>query len=78
MADQHEIIEAPPVGEEIHLPEPSLLPILNAAGLALAIVGLTISKWMIIVGLLLFFATTVVWIAKARREMDALPLEHHH
>jgi len=78
MADQHEIIEAPPVGEEIHLPEPSLLPILNAAGLALAIVGLTISKWMIIVGLLLFFATTVVWIAKARREMDALPVEHHH
>ena len=78
MADQHEIIEAPPVGEEIHLPEPSLLPIVNAAGLALAIVGLTISKWMIIIGLLLFFATTVVWIAKARREMDALPLEHHH
>ena len=78
MADQHEIIEAPPVGEEIHLPEPSLLPVLNAAGLAIAITGITISKWMIIVGLLVFFATTVVWIAKARREMDALPLEHHH
>ena len=78
MADQHEIIEAPPVGEEIHLPEPSLLPIFNAAGLALAIVGLTITKWMIIGGLILFVATTLVWIAKARREMDALPLEHHH
>ena len=34
-------IEAPPVGEEIHMPEPSLLPILNAAGLSLAIVGIT-------------------------------------
>jgi hypothetical protein len=78
MANKHEIIEAPPAGEEIHLPEPSILPILNAAGLAIAIVGLTISKWMIIVGLIVFVATAVVWIAKARREMDALPLEHHH
>ena len=78
MADEHEIIEAPPAGEEIHLPEPSLLPILNAAGLAVAIVGLTISTIMIVGGLLLFAGTTIVWIAKARREMDALPLEHHH
>ena len=39
-------IEAPPVGEEIHMPEPSLLPILNAAGLSLAIVGITISLVM--------------------------------
>lgn len=78
MADEHEIIEAPPVGEEIHLPDPSILPILNAAGLSVAIVGLTISMWMIIGGLLLFAGTTAVWIAKARREMDALPLEHHH
>ena len=78
MADEHEIIEAPPVGEEIHLPEPSILPILNAAGLAIAIVGLTISTIMIVLGLVIFALTTLVWIAKARREMDALPLEHHH
>ena len=78
MADEHEIIEAPPAGEEIHLPEPSLLPIVNAAGLAVAIVGLTISTIMIVGGLLVFAGTTIVWIAKARREMDALPLEHHH
>ena len=31
--------EAPQVGEEIHMPDPSLLPILNAVGLSLAIVG---------------------------------------
>jgi hypothetical protein len=78
MADEHEIIEAPPAGEEIHLPDPSILPILNAAGLAIAITGITISKWMIIVGLAVFAITTLVWIGKARREMDALPLEHHH
>ena len=78
MADEHEIIEAPPAGEEIHLPDPSILPILNAAGLAIAITGITISKWMIIVGLALFAITALIWIGKARREMDALPLEHHH
>ena len=78
MADDLEIIEAPPAGEEIHLPEPSILPVLNAAGLAIAIVGITISKWMIIAGLIVFVSTAAIWIAKARREMDALPLEHHH
>ena len=34
---------APPVGEQIHMPAPSLLPILNAVGLSTAIIGITIS-----------------------------------
>jgi len=34
---------APPVGEEIHMPAPSVLPLIHAAALALAIVTLTIS-----------------------------------
>ena len=78
MATEHDIADAPPAGEEIHLPEPSILPVLNAAGLSIAIVGITISMWMIIGGLALFFGTAIIWIAKARREMDALPAEHHH
>ena len=67
----------PPVGEQIHMPSPSILPILNAAGLALAIVGLTISVILIVGGLLLFFGTTIVWVRDARRELDELPLDHH-
>jgi hypothetical protein len=69
--------QAPPVGEEVHLPEPSLLPILNAVGVALAIVGLTISHIVTAAGLLLFLVTLVKWVRAARRELAALPAEHH-
>ena len=68
---------APPVGEQIHMPAPSIVPILNAAGLSVAIVGLTISKVFVGAGLLLFLGTAIVWIRDARREMEELPLEHH-
>jgi hypothetical protein len=67
----------PPVGEEIHLPGPSLLPILNAAGITLAIVGITTSIVITIVGALLFLGTTIRWIADTRRDIAELPLEHH-
>jgi hypothetical protein len=78
MAGEHEeIVEAPPVGEQIHMPAPSILPTVNAAGLATAIVGITISIVMVIIGLVLFAGTTIVWIRGARREFQELPLEHH-
>ena len=78
MSVQHdEIVDAPPVGEQIHMPAPSILPILNAIGLATAIVGITISIFMVIAGLLLFLGTAVVWIRDARREFQDLPLDHH-
>jgi uncharacterized membrane protein (DUF485 family) len=77
VAEPGNIPEAPPAGEEIHMPAPSLIPVLNAAGLATAIVGITISSLMIICGLLVFFMSTVVWIRDARREFDELPAEHH-
>ena len=67
---------APPAGEQIHLPEPSLLPVLNAIGLAVAIIGIPISRVIVIVGLVLFLVTAAIWIAKTRREMDELPLDH--
>ena len=78
MASEHdEIVDAPPVGEQIHMPAPSILPILNAAGLAIAIVGITISIVMVIVGLVVFAGTAIVWIRDARREFGELPLDHH-
>ena len=79
MATEHEeIVDAPPVGEQIHMPSPSILPVLNASGLAVAIVGITISIVLVIAGLLLFVGTVIVWIRDARREMEDLPLEHGH
>ena len=77
MAGEHdEIVDAPPVGEQIHMPAPSILPILNAVGLAVAIVGITISIVMVIVGLVLFAGTAIVWIRDSRREFQELPLDH--
>jgi len=69
--------EAAPAGEHIHMPAPSILPLLNAAGLALSIVGITEGLGFVIVGLTLFLVTTAVWIRSAARETADLPLEHH-
>ena len=68
----------PPAGEEIHMPEPSILPIVNAAALAITIVSLTLSWYFVALGGIVFVITTIKWIADVRRDIDALPLEHHH
>ena len=70
--------EAPPAGEEIHLPGPSLIPFLNAIGITLAIVGITTFRIISLVGILLFLVTLVRWVRDVRRDFDDLPLEHHH
>jgi short subunit fatty acids transporter len=68
--------QAPPIGEEIHLPGPSLVPVINAVGVAMALVGLA-TTWIIsIVGLVIFFFSLIRWIRDTRREIDQLPLEH--
>ena len=68
----------PPVGEEIHMPAHSILPLLNAAALAGAIVCITLS-WLLVA----FFGaawvvTTIRWVADTRRDIAALPLDHSH
>jgi hypothetical protein len=68
----------PPAGEEIHMPAPSMLPLINAAGLALAIVSLTLTWYLVAAGLIIFGWSTIVWIGKVRREIADLPLDHSH
>ena len=68
----------PPAGEEIHMPEPSLIPLVNSAALAIAIVAITLSWYIVALAGIVFLITTVKWIADVRRDIDALPLEHHH
>jgi hypothetical protein len=77
MSDFEREHPAPPVGEEIHLPAPSLLPFFCGLGIALSIVGTTVfPPILLIIGLLLFVGTTVRWIADARRDMAELPPDH--
>jgi heme/copper-type cytochrome/quinol oxidase subunit 1 len=68
--------EAPPVGEEVHMPEPSIIPIVNAVGISLAIVGLTLSIAVTIIGLVIFLVTLVAWVRAAAHEISELPLDH--
>jgi hypothetical protein len=67
--------DAPPAGEEIHLPGPSILPVLLAAGLALTLVGLTTFIELTVIGGLLSIGCVVSWIKDTRREVDELPLD---
>ena len=69
---------APPVGEEIHLPGPSLQPLLLAVGIATTLVGITTALFLVIIGGILTLGTLIVWIRDARREFDHLPSEHRH
>ena len=70
--------EAPPVGEEVHMPEPSVLPLINAAALAITIVSITISWYVVAAGGVVFLITTARWIRDTRRDIANLPLEHQH
>jgi hypothetical protein len=68
----------PPAGEEIHMPEPSIIPLVNSAALAIAIVSITLNWYIVALAGVVFAITTIKWIADVRRDIDALPLEHHH
>jgi hypothetical protein len=68
--------EVPPVGEEIHLPGPSVLPVLLAVGLTIALIGVTLSPILVVAGGVLSIGVIVRWIGDTRREIDDLPLDH--
>ena len=78
MSTHDEVTPAPPVGEEVHMPAPSALPLINAAALALAIVSITISWWLVGAAMIIFLATTVRWIRDVKRDIAELPLDHSH
>jgi len=69
--------EVPPAGEEIHLPGPSLLPVLTAVAITLLLVGVTTFIEFSVLGGLLLIGCIVVWIRDTRREVDELPLQPH-
>jgi hypothetical protein len=68
--------EPPPVGEEIHLPGPSLIPVGMAVGISLTLVGLTLAPILIVAGGILSLCLLVRWIRDTRRDIDQLPLDH--
>jgi hypothetical protein len=69
--------ETPPVGEEIHLPGPSLIPIVTALSITLIVIGSTLGWWLSIVGLVVFVVSVGIWIRDTRRDIEDLPEDHH-
>jgi hypothetical protein len=67
--------EVPPVGEEIHLPGPSILPVLTALGITLALIGVTTFIEFTVIGVVLTIVCVVRWIKDTRSEVDELPLD---
>ena len=68
---------APPAGEDIHLPEGSLHPLLLTVGITLALVGVTINTGLIVIGLIITVLVLFLWIREARHEFSELPAVHH-
>jgi hypothetical protein len=69
--------QAPPVGEEIHLPGPSLIPVGMAFAIAVALVGLTLGLIFTGAGLVLMAVLIWRWISHTRHDIDELPVDQH-
>lgn len=69
--------EAPPPGEEVHLPGPSLLPALTAAGITLTLIGITTWIPLTAFGVALTIVCVLLWVRDTRRDIDELPLDEH-
>ena len=67
---------APPAGEEIHLPGPTLIPFASAIGITLIVIGTTIDWIFSAVGGVIFIVTTIMWIRDTRRDVSELPEQH--
>jgi hypothetical protein len=68
--------ETPPLGEEIHLPGPSLL-LMTAVGITLLLVGITTKIEVSVVGLVITVVSIYRWIVSTRHEIAELPLDGH-
>jgi hypothetical protein len=68
--------EVVPPSEEVHLPEPSYLPVFVAFGLTVGLVGLILSWVVFGIGMAVLLVALVKWLRSARQELEDLPLEH--
>lgn len=66
----------PAASEDIHLPGPSYLPVIVAAGVSLALVGVLVSPYLLALGMIVWIVATLVWVRDARGEIAELPLDH--
>ncbi len=74
---EHSTVPVPPAGEEIHLPGPTIIPLVAAIGITFIVIGTTLGWWLSIVGAVILILTLVRWIGDTRRDVQSLPEQHH-
>ena len=67
---------APPVGEEVHLPGPTVLPVVCAVAITLIVLGTTLGWYLSVVGAVILIPTVFRWIGDTRRDVASLPERH--
>jgi hypothetical protein len=67
---------APPASEEVHLPGPTILPLIAAIAITLIVIGTTLGWWLSIVGGVVLVIVAVRWIRDTRRDIGELPEQH--
>lgn len=67
---------APPASEEIHIPGPTILPLIAAIAITLIVVGTTLGWYLSAIGVVVLVIVVVRWVRDTRRDVAALP-EHH-
>ena len=68
--------QTPPSGEEIHLPGPTVLPVVMAIGITFAVIGTTLTWYLSILGVIIFLVTLLMWVRDTRRDISELPEDH--
>jgi hypothetical protein len=77
VTDSEHPTHAPPAGEQLHLPGPSIKPFMTAIAITLIVIGTTIDWILSAIGGVIFIVTTIRWIQDTRRDVAALPEQHH-
>jgi hypothetical protein len=62
--------------EQVHLPEPSYLPVATAFGVTLVLVGVVLTWILSIIGGIIAIIAIVRWIGQTRADIAELPLDH--
>ena len=78
MSENDHPAPAPPPGEEIHLPGPTILPFACAIAITLIVIGTTINLLFSAIGLVAFVIIVIRWVQDTRRDVAELPEEHVH
>jgi hypothetical protein len=67
---------APPAGEEIHIPGPTVIPLVTAVAITLIVIGTTLGWELSAIGFIVLVVCVGRWVRDTRRDVAALPEKH--